>query len=180
MSSINGYRHRCSHSQVVDTGAVTVMLLSRLLDGIMIFILAIVDHWYRSSFNSPSSHLVVMILTDPLISASCHVPFVQSIDMLSAVASSSTSHHAPPSRASLLCLCSPGLCLSLHLSYSLASTSCYASASHHVPFLWLIVVILSSAPSVSAACMAITCPLLLWLIVMLFMQSYCLWMAIGE
>ncbi len=55
----------------------------------------VVDHWHRSSFISPFSHLVVMLSAGASVPASCHVPFVQLIVMLSAGFSSSASYQAP-------------------------------------------------------------------------------------
>jgi hypothetical protein len=80
---------------VLDTGAVTVTLLLRLLGGILNIVLEVVDHWHRSYFISPFSCLVVMLSAGASVPASCHVPFVQLIVMLSAGTSSYASHHAP-------------------------------------------------------------------------------------
>ncbi len=66
----------------------------------------------------------------------------------------------------------PCICLSLRPSPSSASASCDASASHCVPHLQLIVILLSTGALASAACTAITRPSLWWLIVMLLMQHY--------
>jgi hypothetical protein len=140
--AIHRHRRRCSHSHIIDTGAVTVTLPSCLPCGVLIVLLAIADHWHRSFFISASSCLVVVLSTGPLVSASYYVSFIQLIVMLSVVASSSASHHAsashgiplvlvppppPPLVASLLflglrlLLC---LCLSLSLSFGWLSCCC--------------------------------------------------------
>ncbi len=122
--------HRCSHSHVVDTGAVTVTLLLRLLGSVLIVILAVVDYWHRSFFISTFSCLVVVLVAGTLFSISHHVPCVQLIVLLSAGAPFSVSHYALPLMASLSCLCPPCLYLLLCFSCSLAYASCYASTSH--------------------------------------------------
>ncbi len=158
VQSQSGCRHRRSHSQS----------LLQLPGGILIVVLAVVDQWHKSSFISPFSRLVVVLSTGTLVSASCHVPSVQLIDMLSAGTSSSASHHASASHGIPLVLVPPPcLCLSLHHSRSTASAYFYASASHHVLLLWLVVMLLPTGTSASAGRMAITRPLLWWLIVML-------------
>jgi hypothetical protein len=102
MPAVHHRRHRCSHSHFVDTGTVTVALPLRLLGSVLIVVLAIVDHRHRSTFNSPFSHLVVVLSAGPSVFASRHVPFNQLIVMLSAGASSSASHHASASPALVL------------------------------------------------------------------------------
>ncbi len=85
-----------------------------------------------------------MLSAGTLVSASCHIPFVQLIVMLSSGASSSASHlNSTTHMASLLCFCPPlhlplitslsflGLCLLLCLCLSLCSSP---SVDCHVVF----------------------------------------------
>ncbi len=102
MPAIHHCRQRCSHSHNVYTGAVTVTLPLQLQGGVLIVILAIIDHWCRSSFIPPFTHLVGMWSADPLVSVSCHVPVVQLIVMMSASTSSSASHLTSTSPGILL------------------------------------------------------------------------------
>ncbi len=86
----------------------------------------------------------------------------------------------PPLMASLLCSCPPPLppvTPLLFLGLGLLLCHCLSS---HLPLLWLIVFLLSTGTSASAASTAITCPSLWWLIVVLLMQHYCRRTAIGE
>ncbi len=146
MPAIHRHRRGCSHSHVVDTGTVTVTLPSWLPDGIFIVVLAVVDHWHRSSFISPFSYLVVVLYTVTLVSASRHLHFVQLIIMLSSRVSSSASHHAsasygiplvhvpPPSPHLVASLSFLGLCLLLCICLPLPSIT-------HPSLRWLIVML---------------------------------------
>jgi hypothetical protein len=141
MRAVHCRRHRCSHSPVLYTGAVTVTSPSGLPGGILIVVHVNVDHRHGSSFISPFIRLVVLLSAGALFPASCHLPFVQLIVMLSAGASSSTSHWAPcplmpPLDLPLVCqlvVTSPLLSCHHLLSFSPHATSALQRAAASCP-----------------------------------------------
>jgi hypothetical protein len=156
MPAVHHCRHSCSHSSDIDTGAVTVTLPLWLPGGVLIVVLAFVDHWHRRSFISLFSRLLVVLSAGALVPASCHVPFVQLIVMMSVGASSTASHHAacplmPPLHLPLVfqqVVASPMLsrCRLLLFSQCATSTLQRAATSVHfssrLPLVHLLVVML--------------------------------------
>jgi hypothetical protein len=122
MCSTHHCRH--SHSLILDTVAATVTLPLWLPGSVLIVVLAVVDHWHRSSFISHFSCVVVVLSAGALVPVLYHVRFVQLIVMLSAEASSSASHHTP-----CLLMPSPPVCLLFNRDWLLCCPCCCATAS---------------------------------------------------
>jgi hypothetical protein len=164
MAAVHHRRHRCSHSHIVDTDAITVMLPLRLPDGVLIVVLAVVNHRHGSSFTLPFSRLVVVLsaASGAMVSISCHIPFVQLIVMLSAGASSSASHHASASHGIPLVPVPPPASNSHCIPLIPRSLPLVMPPPLIVPLFWLVVMVFSTGASATAACTAITRPLL-WL-----------------